>query len=412
LGDAQKERSLDVSPENHAESRATNDRAPYSLGQLALYFLKLGSIGFGGPVALVGYMYRDLVESRRWIGEDDYREGLALSQLMPGPLAAQLAIYLGYVHYRIAGATLAGTAFVLPSFLMVVAIGWAYVRYGGLPWMQSAFYGVGAAVVGIIAISAYKLTAKNVGKDWLLLSIFVATAVFTVWTQSESVWLFLGAGLLVWFVRAPPKRWFGKDAATALAGFGEPWTSACSIATGLDCSVLAQIGLFFAKAGAFVFGSGLAIVPFLYAGVVNEHHWLTERQFVDAVAVAMITPGPVVITVGFIGYLVAGLSGATVAAFATFLPCYLFTVIPAPYFKKYGKRPALIAFVNGVTAAAIGAIAGAAVVIAQRSIVDLTSVGIALVTMGLIWKVKRLPEPVIVVAAALVGLLFYPAIHG
>jgi chromate transporter len=175
--------------------------------------------------------------------------------------------------------------------------------------------------------------------------------------------------------------------------------------------LLTQLGLFFVKAGAFVFGSGLAIVPFLYGGVVTEHHWLNEKQFVDAVAVAMITPGPVVITVGFIGYLVAGLPGACVAALATFLPCYLFTIIPAPYFKKYGKLPAIVAFVDGVTAAAIGAIAGSVIVLAQRSIVDLPTVLIALLTMALLWKYKKLPEPVIVVGAALLGLAIYPLLH-
>jgi len=383
----------------------------YSLAQLALYFLKLGAIGFGGPAALVGYMYRDLVEARRWIGEEDYREGLALAQLMPGPLAAQLAIYLGFVHYRVVGATVAGTAFVLPSFLMVIAIGWAYLRFGGLPWMQAVFYGVGAAVIGIVAISAYKLTVKNVGKDKLLLALFVVTAAVTVWTESESVWLFLGAGVVVWLVRAPPKRWLGKDAAAGMLALSDSWLQACSAATSLDCSILAQIAIFFAKAGAFVFGSGLAIVPFLYAGVVNENHWLTERQFVDAVAVAMITPGPVVITVGFIGYLVAGLLGATVAALATFLPCYLFTIIPAPYFKKHGKRPGLIAFVNGVTAAAIGAITGAVIVLARRSIVDVPTVVLAVVTVLAVWKFKKLPEPVVVAVAAVIGLLVYPSLH-
>src|SRR3989475_2064218 len=192
------------------------ERPAYSLAQLTLYFMKLGSIGFGGPVALVGYMYRDLVETRHWISDDDYKEGLTLAQLMPGPLAAQLAMYLGYVHFRIVGATVAGVAFVLPSFLMVLAIGWAYMRYGGLPWMQAAFYGVGAAVIGIIAISAYKLTTKNIGRDKLLWAIYLLTTGFTVWTQSESVWLFLGAGVLVWLVRAPPKRRLGKGAAPAL----------------------------------------------------------------------------------------------------------------------------------------------------------------------------------------------------
>jgi chromate transporter len=385
--------------------------APYTLGQLTRYFLKVGAIGFGGPVALVGYMYRDLVEKRHWIADEDYKEGLTLAQLMPGPLAAQLAMYLGYVHYRVVGATVVGVAFVLPSFLMVIAIGWAYVRYGGLPGMQAAFYGVGAAVIGIIAISAYKLTTKNIGKDRLLWAIYLVTAAFTVWTQSESVWLFLGAGALVWLVRAPPKRWFGRNAAPGLIAFGPHWTSTCAVAAGFDWTLLAQLGAFFTKAGAFVFGSGLAIVPFLYGGVVHDHQWLNERQFVDAVAVAMITPGPVVITVGFIGYLIAGLAGAVVAALGTFLPCYLFTVLPAPYFKKYGKRPDLLAFVAGVTAAAIGAITGAVIVLAERSIVDLLTALMALVTIGLIWKVKRLPEPVLVALAAIIGLLAFPGVH-
>jgi len=387
------------------------ERMAYSLAQLSLYFLKLGTVGFGGPVALVGYMYRDLVERRQWITEADYKEGLTLAQLMPGPLAAQLAMYLGYVHYRVVGATVIGVAFVLPSFLMVVAIGWAYVRYGGIPWMQAAFYGVGAAVIGIIAISAYKLTTKNIGKDKLLWAIYLLTAGFTVWTQSESVWLFLGAGVLVWMVRAPPKRWFGKNAAPALMALGPHGTSTCAVATGFDWALLTQLGAFFAKAGAFVFGSGLAIVPFLYGGVVHDHQWLTERQFVDAVAVAMITPGPVVITVGFIGYLIAGLAGAVVAALGTFLPCYLFTILPAPYFKKYGKRPDLLAFVAGVTAAAIGAITGAVIVLAERSIVDWLTALMALVTIGLMWKVKKLPEPVLVAIAAIIGLVAFPGMH-
>ena len=385
-----------------------NQERPYSLVQLIGYFLKLGTIGFGGPVALVGYMYQDLVESRHWISEAEYKDGLTLAQLMPGPLAAQLAMYLGYVDYRIVGATLAGIAFVLPSFAMVVAIGWAYVHFGGLLWMQAAFYGVGAAVIGIIAISAYKLTTKNIGHDKLLWAIYLVTAVFTVWTQSESVWIFLGGGVLNWLVRAPPKRRFGRDAAPAVAALA-PQGSA--IASSIDWALLLQMGAFFAKAGAFVFGSGLAIVPFLYGGVVHDHQWLTERQFLDAVAVAMITPGPVVITVGFIGYLVAGLPGATVAALGTFLPCYLFTIVPAPYFKKYGKRPGLVAFVNGVTAAAIGAITGAVVVLAERSIVDLVTGGLALLAVVAIWKLKKLPEPVVVAIAALIGLLAYPALH-
>ncbi|HEX7935705.1 MAG TPA: chromate transporter [Paraburkholderia sp.] len=380
----------------------------YTLGQLVFYMLRLGAFGFGGPVALVGYMHRDLVERRQWISESDYREGLALAQMMPGPLAAQLGIYMGYVHYRLAGATLAGIAFVLPSFLMVVGLGWAYAHFGGLSWMQAAFYGVGAAVVGIIAMSAYKLTAKTIGRNRLLWCIYLILAVTTVVTESEIAWLFIAGGIVNWIVVSAPK-WFSKNGLNAAAAAQLPVAS--GVLSGLDWPLLGQLGLFFAKAGAFVFGSGLAIVPFLYGGVVTEHHWLNDKQFVDAVAVAMITPGPVVITVGFIGYLVAGFAGACVAALGTFLPCYLFTVLPAPYFKKYGKLPAVKAFVDGITAAAVGAITGSVIVIARRSIVDWPTVLLALATALLLWRFRKLQEPVIVLGAALIGLAVYPLIH-
>jgi chromate transporter len=387
---------------------ATVTAPGYTLGQMILYMLRLGTFGFGGPVALVGYMRRDLVERRGWITESDYREGLALAQMMPGPLAAQLGIYFGYVHYRVVGATLAGIAFVLPSFLMVVALGWAYTHFGGLSWMQAVFYGVGAAVVGIIAMSAYKLTTKSIGKDKLLWGIYLTLAAVTVVTESEIAWLFIAGGLLNWFWRAPPK-WLSKGGLNALAVTQVP--SISGVLSGLDLPLLGQIGLFFTKAGAFVFGSGLAIVPFLYGGVVTEHHWLNDKQFVDAVAVAMITPGPVVITVGFIGYLVGGFAGACVAALGTFLPCYLFTVLPAPYFKKYGKLPAVKAFADGITAAAVGAITGSVLVISKRSLIDMPTVALAIATVLLLRRFKKLQEPVIVVAAALFGLVVYPLIH-
>src|SRR5579885_3261165 len=375
----------------------------YTLRQLVFYFLRLGTMGFGGPVALVGYMHRDLVDERKWISNDDYKDGLALAQLAPGPLAAQLGIYLGYVDYGIFGATLTGLAFVLPSFLMVVALGFAYKLYGGLSWMQAVFYGVGASFIGIIAHSAYKLTQKTIGKDQLLWLIYVIAAIVTIATETESVLLFLGAGILTWLIKTPPKftRSVGGLIPPPLLSFflGSPPA---------DNGTLLRIVGFFAKAGAMVFGSGLAIVPFLYGGVVNEYHWLNVKQFLDAVAVAMITPGPVVITVGFIGFLVAGFTGAGLAALATFLPCYLFTIIPAPYFKKYGKRPDLAAFVAGVTAAATGAISGAVVILGRTSISDIPTAPPALVTVTLLFKTTKIKEPVIVLVAALIGLLLYP----
>lgn len=378
----------------------------YTLWQLVLYMLRLGTLGFGGPVALVGYMYRDLVEQRGWISDADYKEGMALAQLMPGPLAAQLAIYLGYVHFRLWGATLVGLVFVLPSFVMVVALGVAYKAYGGISWMQAVFYGVGASVIGIIALSAYKLTTKSVGKDRLLWAIYLVSAGVTIITQSEVIWVFLGAGFLVWAVRGPLKRTGGQLHSMAWAA---PIAAALSLEN-LDWHKLGQIAAYFTYAGAFVFGSGLAIVPFLYGGVVKEYAWLTDRQFVDAVAVAMITPGPVVITTGFIGFLTSGFWGAVVTAAATFLPCYLLTVIPAPYFKKHGKHPGVVAFVDGVTAAAVGAIAGAVVVLGQRSIVDLPTAALFFATAAVLWRFKKLPEPVVVLAAALIGLAVYPLV--
>jgi chromate transporter len=381
-------------------------KAPYSLRDMVLYFFKLGYSGFGGPVALVGYIHRDLVEERKWISEEEYKDGLALAQLAPGPLAAQLSIYLGYVHYRLLGATLAGVAFVLPSFFMVVVLGIAYKLFGGLPWMQAVFYGVGAAVVGIIVISSYRLTEKSISKfnskafaqHWMLWLFFIIGAVITVITEREEVLLFITAGLLYMFLKSPA-RWKKRPStinSVLLFGIGF-WQ--------FESSTLAKIAWFFTKAGAFVFGSGLAIVPFLHGGVVIENKWLTEQQFVDAVAVAMITPGPVVITVGFIGYLVAGFPGAAVAALATFLPCYLFTVIPAPYFHKYGKHPSIKAFVDGITAAVVGALAGAVIVIAMRTIKDISTFTIALATIALLLKTKKVKEPIIILAAAVIGLL-------
>ena len=358
------------------------------------YFLWLGTVGFGGPIALAGYMQRDLVDGRGWISKEDYVEGLALAQLAPGPLAAQLAIYLGYIRAGILGATLVGFAFILPSFLMVLALSAAYMRYGGLSWMQGMFYGIGAAVIAIIARSAFKLTKLTLAKDKLLWSIFAVLAVSTAWTSREIIWLFLLGGVVVLVARSFPLRTAAGSAAGLFVAVG-----------GLSFGgQITEIFLYFAKAGMFVFGSGLAIVPFLYGGVVQGHHWLNDRQFVDAVAVAMITPGPVVVTVAFIGYLVAGTAGATAAALGVFLPVYLVVVVLAPSYKRWAKNPQLNAFVRGVTAAATGAIAGAIVVLARRSIYDLPTVLIAAVSLAILlrWKI---PEPLIITAAAVAGLL-------
>lgn len=364
-----------------------------------MYFLRLGTLGFGGPIALAAAMRRDLVEERRWITERDYVDGLALAQLAPGPLAAQLAMYIEWLAGGTWGSAVVGLAFVVPSFLMVIVLSIIYVQLGGLPLIQGIFYGMGAAVIAVIARSAVKLATSTLKRDALLWGIFAISALVTGVTESEIFLLFLGAGILTLAMRGWPK------AGSTMMGVTWPaWflTGLSAPATG---GLLMTIGIFFAEAGAFVFGSGLAIVPFLHGGVVNRLHWLTEQQFLDAVAVAMITPGPVVITVAFIGFLVAGLAGACVAAAGVFLPCWLFVVIPAPHFHKYADDKRLRAFVDGVTAAATGAIAGAAFVLARRSLVDVGSVCIATASMAVLLVPKKVPEPVLVIAAGLVGLV-------
>jgi chromate transporter len=382
-----------------------------TLGAFVGYFLRLGAFGFGGPIALAGSMQSDLVEQRAWVTKDEYVKGLALAQLAPGPLAAQLAIYLGWTRGGIVGATLVALAFVAPSFVMVLAISVAYVRFGGLPWMQAAFYGIGAAVIAIILRSALKLVRLTLRRDGLLWAMFAVNALATALMEAEVVSLIFASGVGMLVADAWKKRTPG--AASLMIPFvGGPWSSLPSAlmavvpAAAGSSTAGAALFWFFAKAGAVVFGSGLAIVPFLYGGVVRDHSWLTDQQFLDAVAVAMITPGPVVITVAFIGYLVDGLTGATLASLGVFLPCYLFVVIPAPYYSRFADNPRLKAFVDGVTAAATGAIAGAVYVLARRAIFDAPTLLIFVLALLCLIRLKKIPEPVVIALAGLGAVVF------
>lgn len=398
---------------SHNDENSLQGRA--GLWPLTGYFLKLGTVGFGGPVALVGFMHRDLVEQRRWITEDTYKLSLALAQIMPGPLAAQVAIAIGYFEGGVLGATLGGLAFVLPSFLMVVAISLAYVAYGGLWWMQALFYAIGATVIAIIAIAAYKLARSTNKRDPLLWGIFALLTIVTVWAQAELAEFFILAGLVVLLVRAWPGWQRGLLMGLSGVALGvaiwllEAWLRQAGTAAN-STDVLTQILLFFTKAGAFVFGSGLAIIPFLQQGVVQQFGWLNEHQFLDAVAVAMITPGPVVITVAFIGFLVAGLAGAIMAAIGIFLPVYLFTIVPAPWFQRHRDNLQLRAFVDGATASATGAITGAVLLLAARAIIDVPTALIGLVSFAVLWRYK-ISEPVIVTISGLVGLILWPLLR-
>jgi len=376
-----------------------------TLPQFTFYFLRLGTLGFGGPIALAARMQKDLVEELGWISQEDYTEGLAFSQLSPGPLAAQLAMYLGWVRYGNGGATLTGVCFILPSFLMVLGIAALYLHYGSLSSIQSIFYGVGAAVVAILARSAYKLTRTTLKADYLLWILFALSAIATVWTKSEIIWLFVLCGVVAMIVKTQL-----RFTAPAVLPVALTW-----LTTGIHgpASLNTGFGLFtfFLKAGAFVFGSGLAIVPFLYGGLVLQSHWLTERQFLDAVAVAMITPGPVVITAGFIGYLVAGPLGAALAAVAVFAPPYLIVLIAAPLYRRFTKNLYVNAFVKGVTAAAVGAITGAVFILGSRALIDRNSLLVASASLGILLLIKKTPEPVLILVAGLVGLFLSRGVH-
>ena len=376
---------------------------PASLRALVLYFLGLGTWGFGGPVVLVERMRRDLQEARGWFTVAEYKEAIALAQLAPGPLAAQVAIYLGWLRAGLVGATAVGVAFIAPSFVMVLALSAVYVKFGGLTWMQGAFYGVGAAVIAIIGFSAWKLVRKTVGKDALLWGVVAVNAVATAMTEREILPLIVASGLLVLAVRGWP-----RPGATAALVVLPPWLLT-GLHGGAEPGMLARIGWYFAKAGALVFGSGLAIVPFLHGGTVVDMHWLTERQFLDAVAVSMITPGPVVITVAFIGYLVAGPLGAIAAAIGVFLPAYLMVVLVARWFQRVAQNRALRAAVDGVTAAATGAIAGAVIVLGRRAIIDAPTLIMFAAALAVVLWLRKVPEPVLLLAAGAVGILLH---HG
>ena len=373
--------------------------AKASLAAMARYFAWLGTAGFGGPVVLVERMRRELQEEREWYTAAEYKEGLALAQLAPGPLAAQLALYLGWVRRGIAGATTAGIAFVGPSFVMVLALSAAYVRYGGLPWMRGAFYGIGAVVIALIAHSAWRLIRRTVGSDRLLWGLVAVNAAATAATEREIIWLFLASGAVVWMVRGVALRARPTAAVLLLPS----WLLTGVHGEQAPRALLAVLG-YFAKAGAVVFGSGLAIVPFLHGGVVQGNHWLSERQFLDAVAVSMITPGPVVITVAFIGYLVAGPLGACAAAVGVFLPVYLVVVCVARWFHRVAQSRSLRAAVDGVTAAATGAIAGAVIVLGRRALVDVPTCAMFSIALALVLAIKKLPEPVLILSAGIAGV--------
>jgi chromate transporter len=350
-----------------------------TLASLLLYFLRLGALGFGGPVALANAMRRDLVDARAWITPEEYDDGLALAAACPGPLAYQLAVYCGYIRFGWLGGIAVAIAFGLPPFVIVVAAAVLY-RYFESSWpLRALFYGIAPAIVAIIAKACWNLGRKTLRDDLRAWSFAAIACAIVIAVERELVWLFIGAGLLGIFV-------FARNRSTTML------------------AIAPQLFLFFFKTGLLVFGSGLVIVPFLKAQVVDQYHWLTNRQFLDSVAIGMISPGPVVITATFVGYLLAGFTGAVAATAGMFSPPVIFVLIATPLLRRYRDNRFLGAFIRGVSTAVVGVLVATTWLIARTAVIDGTTLLIAAASLVII-AVTRTPEPAVIAAAGVLGLL-------
>src|SRR2546421_913883 len=377
------------------------ERTP--MRELARYFLRLGFLGFGGPVALVGQMERELVDDRKWLTKGQLREASAICQSLPGPLAIQVGIYVAYLRCGFWGAWVGGWCFILPNFVIVAALGALYVHLGDLKAVTAIFYGVSPAVIALILHSCYRL-AKLGMEDWLQWAIAVVCLAVTVILQAEVALLFIGAGIVgilyygSLFKRTPPA--LSVTVAPVLAQLA-PTTSG---------SILGKLLLFFLKAGSLTFGSGLVIVPFLEQGLVQQFGWLDQRQFPIAVALGMISPGPVVITATFFGHLVAGVLGSLVSTIGIFLPSFLLVLIVAPILARNRANPNVQGFVKGAYAAAIGTILGACILLGRIAIGDWLTALIGLASLGVLFR-WRVSNPVLIAVTALIGVIAFPLLN-
>lgn len=370
---------------------------------LVRYFLRLGTLGFGGPVALCGLMEKELVVEKRWLSKTEMREAIAVSQSLPGPLAIQVGIFASYMRGGFWGAWAGGWAFILPNFLIVAALAALYVHFGGLSWMTAVFYGVSPVVIALIIHSCWRLSKLGM-EDWL--QWVIATVAFGIMVvfKAEVALLFVGAGL-VGVLYYGSLFWRGP-VATSLA---VPLTAGISPHVPTP-TILGKLALFFLKAGSLTFGSGLVIVPFLEKGLVQESGWLSPRDFLIAVAIGMMSPGPVVITATFVGFLVAGFWGSLTATVAIFLPSFLLVLIAAPILQRHRKNRNVQGFIKGTYGAAIGTILGASVLLGKVAIGDWITALIAIVSLGLLFRFK-ISNPVLIAAAAGIGLIAYPLVH-
>ncbi|MBV9113675.1 MAG: chromate efflux transporter [Hyphomicrobiales bacterium] len=377
------------------------------LGEVTSYFLRLGLLGFGGPVALVGQMERELVDQRGWLGKEQMREAIAICQSLPGPLAIQVGIYISYLRAGFWGAWAGGWAFIFPNFIIVAALGALYIHLGDLKPVTAIFYGVSPAVIALILHSCYRL-AKLGMEDWLQWMIAAVCLAITVILQAEVAWLFLGAGAIGILHYGNLLR--QRPPATTAALAAPAAAAAAPLAPVASASTLGKLLLFFLKAGSLTFGSGLVIVPFLEQGLVQQYGWLDERQFLIAVAIGMISPGPVVITATFVGYLVAGFWGSLVSTVGIFLPSFILVLVAAPILARHRQNPNVQGFVKGAYAAAIGTILGACILLGRIAIGDWLTILIGLSSLGVLFRWK-ISNPLLIAATAVIGLIAFPLLQ-
>jgi chromate transporter len=388
------------------EGEPTPRRVP--IRELVRYYLRLGLLGFGGPVALCGQMERELVQERQWLTKEEMREGIAVCQSLPGPLAIQVGIFVSYIRGGFWGAWAGGWAFILPNFIIVAALGALYVHFGGLPWVTAIFYGVSPAVIALILHSCYRLTKLGM-KDWLEWTLAAAAFVITVAVRAEVALVFIACGIVGVLYYGSLFRVRASASTTSSLLLGVPLL----VVGGGDAPVGAMLGkllAFFLKAGSLTFGSGLVIVPFLEKGLVQQTGWLTEREFLVAVAMGMISPGPVVITATFVGYLVAGFWGSVVATVGIFLPSFLLVLIVAPVLVRYRTNQNVQGFIRGAYAAAIGTILGACVLLGRIAVGDWLTALVALGSLVVLFR-WRVSNPVLVAVTALIGLIAFPLLN-
>jgi chromate transporter len=352
-----------------------------TLKDFVVYFLRLGALGFGGPVALANYMRRDLVETRGWLTSDEYENGLALAAACPGPLAYQLAVYCGYIRFGVIGGLAVAIAFGLPPFILVTIVAALYVRYTGSWELRALFYGIAPVVVALIVKACWNLGKRTLRNDRIAWLFAIIACAVTAILQRELAWMFIIAGLIGIVV-------FGKIQRTVAV------------------SVL-PLFLFFLKTGLLVFGSGLVIVPFLKTQVVDQFHWLTNREFLDSVAIGMISPGPVVITATFVGYLMSGIAGALAATLGIFAAPVLLTILATPLLLRYRSHPVVAGFVRGVSVTVVGVLVGTTYLVGKEAIGDWLTALLALVSLAVIMFFKRIPEPLVIAAGAIIGLATY-----